>query len=128
MIRSYRDLIVWQDGMKLAETVYVLTRKLPGEELYSLTNQLRRAVVSIPSNISEGYNRNSTQEYINFLSIARGSTAEVETQLLLCERLKYLEPTDMVSALEIASGINKMLGAMIVKLKEKRAESKARRA
>jgi len=85
-VMNYQDLIVWQKAMELAEIVYVLARKLPKEELFALSDQMRRAAISIPSNIAEGHARNSTKEFIQFLSIAKGSTAEIETQLLLCVR------------------------------------------
>jgi len=86
-VKSYKDLIVWQKAMDLVEMVYQVTRSFPKDELYGLTNQLRRAAVSVPSNIAEGQAHNSTAEFRNFLSIAHGSLAEVETQLLIAERL-----------------------------------------
>ena len=79
MIQNYKELIVWQKAMDLTTEVYRLTKKSPKDELYGLTNQLRRATVSIPANIAEGNVRFSTKEYLRFLSIARGSKAEVET-------------------------------------------------
>ena len=85
---DYKDLIIWQKSRLLVRTVYILTRKLPEEELFGLTNQVRRAVVSIPSNIAEGFNRGSDKEFIHFLRIAKGSAAEVETQLILCVDLE----------------------------------------
>ena len=81
---DYRDLVVWQRSMELVKLVYGLTKQLPREETFALSNQLRRAVVSIPSNIAEGYGRNSKQDYLRFLNIARGSKNEVETQLQIC--------------------------------------------
>jgi four helix bundle protein len=89
-IRSHHDLKVWQLGMDIAEQVYGITKSLPREELYGLTSQLRRASSSIPANIAEGNGRSSTKEYIRYLSIAVGSTCEVETYLLLAARLEYL--------------------------------------
>ena len=86
-VKSYKDLIVWQKSMDLVIEIYKLVKKLPKEETYSLSDQMRRAVVSIPSNIAEGYTRKSTNEYLNFLSIANGSRTELETQLLICERI-----------------------------------------
>ena len=94
-IEDYKDLIVWQRSMELAEEVYRLVKKLPKEELFALSDQIRRAVISIPSNIAEGYERNSTKEYIHFLSIAKGSKAELETQLLLCTKIHYLNNSDI---------------------------------
>ena len=115
----YKDLTVWQKSMDLTVAVYQLTRKLPKEELYALTNQIRRAVVSIPSNIAEGNARFSTKEYLHFLSIARGSKAEVETQLLLCVRLNYLTQDDIENVLSLLNEIERMLNTMITKLRDK---------
>lgn len=87
---SYRDLSVWQVAMQLTESVYTVTRSFPQRELYALANQLQRAAVSIPSNIAEGHARNTTRDYLRFVSIAMGSLAEVETQIELAARLNYL--------------------------------------
>ena len=83
-MKNYRDLVVWQKGMDLVEKIYKITGFLPNEENFGLTLQLKRAAVSIPSNIAEGFERNTTKDYIKFLSIAKASRAEVETQLLIC--------------------------------------------
>lgn len=115
-VKSYKDLIVWQKAMDLVEMVYTVTKGFPREELYGLTNQLRRATVSVPSNIAEGHARNSTAEYRNFLSMARGSLAEVETQLLIAERLKYIDPEKLAELLSRQMEINKMINALINKL------------
>ena len=115
-IKSYRDLIVWQKAMDLVEMVYQVTKGFPKEEHYGLTNQLRRAAVSVPSNIAEGQARNSTAEFRNFLSIARGSLAEVETQLLIAERLKYIDSEKLGEILNIQTEINKMTNALMNKL------------
>ena len=117
-ISDYRNLIVWQKAMKLAVEVYGLTSKLPKEELYGLTNQLRRAAVSIPSNIAEGNGRGSSKEYLRFLYIARGSKSEVETQLLLCVELNYLHSDDIENAMLLCTEISKMLNKLILKFKE----------
>ena len=82
MEKGYRELIVWQKAMDLVVDIYSITKLLTREELYGLTSQLRRAVVSIPSNIAEGNSRNTTKEYFQFLNIALGSKAEIETQLI----------------------------------------------
>ncbi len=82
--RSYRDLVVWQKSMDLVEEIYRLTKLLPKEEFFGIANQLRRAAISIPSNIAEGNTRNSQKDYARFLSIARGSEAKIETQLEVC--------------------------------------------
>ena len=115
-VKSYKDLIVWQKSMDLVEMVYQATKVFPKEELYGLTNQLRRAAVSVPSNIAEGQARNSTAEFRNFLSIARGSLAEVETQLLIAERLRYIQPEKLKEMLVIQVEINKMTNALMGKL------------
>jgi four helix bundle protein len=91
MAKSYKELIVWQKSMELAEKVYLLVKALPKEETYALSDQIRRAAVSIPSNIAEGHARQSQKEFLQFLCIARGSRAELETQLLLARRLGYFE-------------------------------------
>ena len=91
IVQSYRDLIAWQKAMDLVVLVYDQTRCFPREELCGLSSQLRRAAVSIPSNIAEGQARQSTKEFLNFLSIALGSLAEVETQILIAQRVGYLK-------------------------------------
>lgn len=104
--------------MDLATKIYRLTKKLPKEELYGLTNQLKRAAISIPSNIAEGNARFSPKDYLRFLVMARGSNAEVETQLLICIRLNYLEQADIEVALSLITEIGKMLNTIITKLKD----------
>lgn len=106
---GYRDLLVWQSAMKIAEDVYLLTENLPKHEMFSLTNQLRRAVISIPSNIAEGHGRNSAKEFNHFLGIALGSLAELETQLLLAIRLKYMTETQLSNVLKNTDETAKML-------------------
>ena len=117
-IRDFKELIVWQKAMKLAAEIYRITKKLPKDELYGLTNQLRRAAVSIPSNIAEGNGRDSSKEYTRFLLIARGSRAEVETQLLLCVELGYLEEADIKIALDLSTEVAKMLNTIISKFRD----------
>ena len=79
MVKSYQDLLVWQKAMELVTEIYRIAKLLPREELYALSDQMRRSAVSIPSNIAEGQARNSTKEFINFLSVAKGSNAELQT-------------------------------------------------
>src|SRR5260370_39602964 len=98
--KGFRDLRVWQCGMELVEEVYRLTRGFPKEELYGLTNQLRRAAVSIPSNIAEGQTRSHLKEVLQFLSMAQGSLAELQTPLELAARLRYLSPAQIETALQ----------------------------
>jgi len=115
-IQTYQDLTVWQKSMEIAEMVYQTTKKLPKDEIYSLTNQMRRAAVSIPSNIAEGQARHSTKEFIHFLRIAQGSKAELETQLLLCLKIGYLTDTDTEEIVSLLQEIGKMLTVLIAKL------------
>ena len=89
-MKSYRDLIVWQKSMKLVTQIYLITKRFPKEELYGLTPQIRRSCVSIPSNIAEGYGRNSTNDYVRFLQIASVSLYELQTELEIFLNLVYL--------------------------------------
>jgi len=114
---TYQRLKVWQKAMDLATEIYRLTEKLPDKETFSLVNQTRRAAVSIPSNIAEGQDRNSTKEFVNFLSIARGSKAELETQLQICVNVNYLTEENILQAKQLLTEIGSMLSAIISKLK-----------
>jgi four helix bundle protein len=116
-IRSFKDLIVWQRGMDLAVRIYRITQKLPASEQFGLTSQLRRAAVSIPSNIAEGYGRQSTGSYRQFLTMSRGSLMEIETQINICERLKYLAQPDTENIFKEITEISKMLTSLISKIK-----------
>ncbi|MDH5669886.1 MAG: four helix bundle protein [Nitrospira sp.] len=115
-IGTHKDLDVWKKAMELATQVYSLTSQFPKEELYGLTAQLRRSAVSIPSNIAEGAARHSRKEFIQFLHIASGSIAELETQLLLASRIGF-RPTDTI--LTQAEEVRKMLLGLIRSLKKK---------
>ena len=115
-MEDYRNLSVWQRSMELVKLVYGLTKQLPREETFALSNQLRRAVVSIPSNIAEGYGRNSKQDYLRFLNIARGSKNEVETQLQICLMLDYLRPEAIAEAQAVYTEVGKMLNALIASI------------
>jgi four helix bundle protein len=88
-INSYRDLVAWQKGMSLVEVIYRETRCLPSDELYGLNSQLRRAAVSVPSNIAEGWGRHRTPDYLRFLRMAQGSMYEISTQAEICRRLAF---------------------------------------
>ena len=116
-LNSYKEFTVWQKAMALAAEVYRLASLLPKFETYGLADQMRRAAVSVPSNIAEGQGRNTTKEFVHFLSIARGSQNELETQLLLCEKLSYLEQKDIAIALNLCIEVNKMLNVLIRKLR-----------
>ena len=115
-INNFRDLIVWKRAMELVEAAYAIIRRLPREENYALSDQIRRSVISIPSNIAEGYGRNGSKEYTRFLSIARGSVYELETQLLLCSRLHYCEEADLSEALCLSNEVIRMLNVIIPKV------------
>ncbi len=116
MAGSYKDLIVWQKAMDLVEETYRIIKHLPREEMYALSDQMRRAATSIPSNIAEGQVRNSTKEFVMFLSIARGSNAELQTQLLISVRLRYLKEDEIRKALNLSEEVGKMLLTIIQKL------------
>ncbi|MBU0569684.1 four helix bundle protein [Patescibacteria group bacterium] len=116
-MKSYKDLKVWKKSFELSILVYKITKKFPKEELYSLVSQIRRSVVSIPSNIAEGYCRNRKLEYIRFLQIAFASGAELETQLLIAKELGYLSKVEFDKVYNLLQEIMKMLNSLIGKLK-----------
>ncbi len=110
--RSYRELLVWQKAMQTVTDVYKLSGNFPKEETYGLTNQLRRAVVSVPSNIAEGQGRDSTKEFIHYLSIAYGSLMEVETQLQIAGNLNYLKESNVDKLLDQTAEIGRLLNGL----------------
>lgn len=112
--QSYKDLKVWTRGIELVKEIYKITNSLPKEEVYGLSSQIRRAAVSIPSNIAEGQGRKNIKEFIQFLFVAKGSVAEIETQLIIIEEL-YKKDIDR--AQNLLQEIKKMLYALIQKLK-----------
>jgi four helix bundle protein len=120
-LRSYKELIVWQKAYQLTLMIYKETEKYPKSEIFGLSFQLRRASVSIASNIAEGYQRQHSGEYIQFLSIAFGSCAEVETQLLLCKDLHYLSESNSEILINLLTEVGKMLYALITKIKDQNA-------
>ena len=107
--QSHRELKVWQKGMDLVERIYLLSRGFPREEVYGLTAQLRRAVVSVPANIAEGNARGAVREYARFVGIARGSLAETETLLLVAQRLSYGPQEEINALLGVVTEISRML-------------------
>src|SRR6266487_6295644 len=111
-VRNYTELIAWQKAIELVESVYVLSRSFPKDELYGLTSQVRRAAVSVPSNIAEGHTRASTKEYLNYISMAQASLAETETQLVVAVRLGYVVPKRVESVLKEAVVLGKQLYAL----------------
>ena len=111
-VQLYRDLKVWQMAMNLAEHCYHATKTFPREELYGLTSQIRRAAASVPANIAEGQGRQHTKKFLNYLSIARGSLMEVETHLLLSQRVGLLDQTTLDSLLTMSDEISRMLSGL----------------
>lgn len=119
MLKSYRDLLVWQKAMELTIGIYRFSSDFPKSEVYGLTSQLRRAGVSVPSNIAEGYGRGSRKEYVQFLCISQGSLKELETQLILAQRLNYGSKTAVDGLLRLSEEVGRMLGALIRSLRIK---------
>ncbi|MCT2408025.1 four helix bundle protein [Chryseobacterium antibioticum] len=113
---NYKELLVWQKSVDFVTEIYTCTKSFPKEELYSLTSQIRRSSISIPSNIAEGHSRRSTLDYLQFLKISRGSCAEMETQLIIARNLNYLNPEEFEKLSGKTSEISKMLNAIITKL------------
>ena len=113
MVKSYQDLLVWQKAMELVAEIYRIVKLLPQEERYALSDQMRRSAVSIPSNIAEGQARSSAKEFIQFLSIAKGSNAELQTQCLICERISYIPGSELKTALALSDEVGKMLTVLI---------------
>ena len=112
MTQGYRDLVVWQQAMDVAVETYRLTSSFPKEEMFGFTSQMRRAAVSIASNIAEGEGRKSKNEFSHFLGIALGSKSELETQLILSERVNLLKTTDTEPIKKSLDDIGKMLTAL----------------
>jgi four helix bundle protein len=115
-VKHYKDLLVWQKGMTLVKSIYALTAMFPREERYGLTSQLRRAAVSVPSNIAEGQARQSTKEFLQFISHAESSLAELETQLLLSVDLAFVQKNEISAALQEIDELQKMLSGLRTKL------------
>ena len=112
MVSSFRDLRVWQASMNLVENIYRLTSSFPKQEMYGLSSQIQRAAVSVPSNLAEGHTRESTKEYLHHISMSQASLAELETQLEIAFRLKYLDQIQLKSTLELVSAIGRQLFAL----------------
>ncbi len=117
MIHSYKDLTVWQRGVELVTATYDLTKSFPKEEAFGLTSQIRRAVVSIPTNIAEGRFRGTRKDFHQFLRIAYASGAELETELLIAENLKYADKNKLEKVRGLLLEVMKMLNAIINKLR-----------
>jgi len=116
-ISSHMDLVVWQKSLNLVEKIYEITGFFPKEEIYGLTSQLKRAIISVPSNIAEGASRQTTKEFIQFLYISLGSLSEVETQLIIAKRLEFIENID--DLINQIKSLKKMLTNLIYTLKNK---------
>ncbi|HAQ02458.1 hypothetical protein A2467_00165 [Candidatus Nomurabacteria bacterium RIFOXYC2_FULL_36_8] len=115
MLTSFKELIVWQKAMELAKEIYDISKKLPHEEMYSLNSQMKRSAISIPSNIAEGHKR-GTRDFVRFLIIAYGSSAELETQLILCNEM--YPKINVNRALILVIEVEKLLSVIIKKLKQ----------
>ena len=113
MLKSYRDLFVWQKALDLTILIYRLSEGFPRNEIYGLTSQVRRASVSVPSNIAEGYGRGSRREYLQFLYIAQGSLKELETQTILAHQLNYVTANQADRILLESEVLGKMLGSLV---------------
>jgi four helix bundle protein len=118
MVQSFRDLEVWKKSVQMAVTVYRLTREFPKEETYGLTSQMRRAAVSIPSNIAEGHGRLNTGEYRQFLGIARGSNFELQTQLEIARELGTANSTLLDQTEGLSHEVGKMIFAILERIKD----------
>lgn len=117
-LKSYKELIVWQKSIQLVKEIFILTDELPKSEMYGLISQMRRASVSIPSNIAEGYGRRSAKEYAQFYSVAYGSALELETQLIVCQELKFISPEQLAKVQPLLEEVSKMLNSMLGKMRQ----------
>ncbi len=118
-LKHYRELIVWQKAMDLVESVYKVTGQFPNTEVYGLTSQVRRAAVSIPSNIAEGQGRHTTRDFLHFLSVAQGSLCEVETQIIIAERLGYIQHELESRLLDLAAEVGRLINGLCNSLNKK---------
>lgn len=118
-VKAYTELIAWQKSIDLVADVYQFTRQFPKEEIYSLTSQIRRAAVSVPSNIAEGQGRLSTGEFRQFLGRARGSLAEVETQIRIAKKLSYVSPAEASHLLASCDEVGRILNGLLAALTRK---------
>jgi four helix bundle protein len=119
-VRSYRDLLVWKEGMELAAICYEVTKTFPREEMYGMTSQIRRAAAAVPANIAEGQGRENSREFIRFLRIAQGSLKEVETHLLLASKVGVASEESTAPILERRETLGKMIRALIRAIQRKR--------
>jgi len=117
-VKHYQELIAWQKAMDLVVLIYKVTACFPKEELFGLTMQVRKAAVSIPSNIAEGQGRQTTRDFLHFLSIARGSLQEVETQILIAERLNYLNAVQTEHVICLSSEVGRLTSGLVSSLEK----------
>ena len=118
-VSNYRGLLVWQKSMDLVVTTYQVAKRLPAAELYGLAAQMQRAAVSVPANIAEGYGRHHLGDYLHHLSVANGSLKELETHLLIAQRLSFLRERDIEPALTLADEVGRMLRGLALALRKK---------
>ena len=118
-ISGYKDLLVWQKGIDLVKRIYQTTQSFPAEEKFGLVSQMRRAAVSIPSNIAEGQARHTTREFIQFISYAEGSVAELETQLIIASEMGYCNRAAIDDTFYLLSELRRMLNSLRRKLEKK---------
>jgi four helix bundle protein len=118
-MKDRKELRVWQGGVTLVTAVYRMTQDFPKPEMYGLTAQIRRAAISVPSSIAEGWARASTREYIHFLTVARGSLAELETQLIIAKELAYLRQTELDELLSQIGEVGRALNALTTSLRRR---------
>jgi four helix bundle protein len=118
-VRSYRDLLVWQNGIALVTDIYQATKQFPREEVYGLTSQMRRCAISIPSNIAEGHGHSTRKAYLRYLDIAVGSLYELQTQLIIARNLKILVSAEFVALESRSRELERMLSALIRSLRRK---------
>lgn len=121
MGKSFKDLTAWQKAIELTVSVYKLSSQFPDSEKFGLTNQMRRAAVSVGSNISEGYGRATMGEYIQFLGHARGSCSELETQIIIARALGFGKPSVLDSTEKLCDDVGRLLGGLLKSLREKRS-------
>ena len=112
-VKSYKDLVAWQKAMDLVQAIYTITAHFPAVEKFGLISQLRRAAVSIPSNIAEGHGRRTRMDYVHFLDMARGSANEVETQLLIAIRLRFVDNQSVAQVIDLAQEVQRILRGLV---------------
>ncbi|MBN2483752.1 MAG: four helix bundle protein [Candidatus Omnitrophica bacterium] len=126
-IKDFKDLKVWQKAMEIVTNTYNMVKKFPQEELYALSSQMKRAVVSIPSNIAEGFQRKHPKEYIQFLNVASASSAELETQILIAKNLNYINEEQSDSLISEIRSLCKMISSLAKKIYSENLETRYQR-